>query len=428
MPKNESAKVEIDISGVKHIVSPEGDVKDSTGNVLKTKEEVAELLKGSTKTPEQIEAERVAAEKLAKESKTGELFVEGAIVDLDGVTYTIDKDGNAIDDQKKIVKTKAELKQLYDANAAGTSTSDTNYISEVQKATNLVILKDEKPIEYENTVEGFAGYVKDAHQLGVEIGKKQREEELFNKMPILKQVISHLVLNNGDLSNFNNTVDYTKIKLTDDEQQWENIYVAAKVEQGMDKKEAQDMFKYLKDDKKAKPAAESSLLYLSQTQTARNKQADELLAKQEIQAQQEEEAYWNEVSGIIKNKTIKVKDSVFSIPDVIRVKDKEGRTVVKTLDDFVNYMSAPINVNINGKTFTTTKLEYDRYLDEEAKNSNDEVLDAYRRFTNFDDSQLISKSVKAEQVKNVIKLTNKAQSSTGGTKPSGSTQINLPLK
>ena len=428
-------KVEIEIDGTKHVITPDGDIKDENGTILKTKDEVAELLKKNTKTPEQIEAERLAEEvkrKAAEDAKKNQNqnpdpFVLGAQIEIDGVTYTIDKDGNAIDAQNKVVKTKSELKQLYDANSPSSVTP--NYIEEVQKVTNLVVVKGDKPIEYENTVEGFTGYVQDVHQLGVELGKKKDREELFTQFPVLKQVLSHLILNNGDISNFNNTIDYSTIKINDDEQQWENIYITAKVAQGISKEEAVDMFKYLKEDKKAKAAAESSLAFLVKTQDARNKQAEALLAKQEQDAQLAEEQYWNEVSTIVKSKVLKVKDQVFAIPDVIRVKDKEGRTITKTLDDFVKYMSSPIVVTIDGQQYTTTQVEYDKYLEEQNRKTDDDVLDAYRRFTGFDDSQLIAKNVRQQQTKEILKLTTKITTpGNGNIDGKNGGKIILPMK
>lgn len=426
-------KVEIEIDGTKHVITPDGDIKDEKGTILKTKDEVAELLKKNTKTPEQIEAERLAeevklkAEEDAKKNQNPDPFVLGAQIEIDGVTYTIDKDGNAIDAQNKVVKTKTELKQLYDANSPSNVTP--NYIEEVQKVTNLVVVKGDKPVEYENTVEGFTGYVQDVHQLGVELGKKKDREELFTQFPVLKQVLSHLILNNGDISNFNNTIDYSTIKINDDEQQWENIYITAKVAQGISKEEAVDMFKYLKEDKKAKAAAESSLAFLVKTQDARNKQAEVLLAKQEQDAQLAEEQYWSEVSTIVKSKVLKVKDQVFAIPDVIRVKDKEGRTITRTLDDFVKYMSSPIVVTIDGQQYTTTQVEYDKYLEEQNRKTDDDVLDAYRRFTGFDDSQLIAKNVRQQQTKEILKLTTKiTKSGNGNSDGKNGGKIILPMK
>ena len=426
-------KVEIEIDGTKHVITPDGDIKDEKGTILKTKDEVAELLKKNTKTPEQIEAERLAEEvkrKAAEDANRNpnpDPFVLGAQIEIDGVTYTIDKDGNAIDAQNKVIKTKTELKQLYDANSPSNVTP--NYIEEVQKVTNLVVIKGDKPIEYENTVEGFTGYVQDVHQLGVELGKKKDREELFTQFPVLKQVLSHLILNNGDISNFNNTIDYSTIKINDDEQQWENIYITAKVAQGISKEEAVDMFKYLKEDKKAKAAAESSLAFLVKTQDARNKQAEALLAKQEQDAQLAEEQYWSEVSTIVKSKILKVKDQVFAIPDVIRVKDKEGRTITRTLDDFVKYMSSPIVVTIDGQQYTTTQVEYDKYLEEQNRKTDDDVLDAYRRFTGFDDSQLIAKNVRQQQTKEILKLTTKITTSgNGNSDGKNGGKIILPMK
>ena len=421
-PKQPTPPVELEIDGVKHKVSPTGEILDDAGKVLKTKDEVALLLNPKVKTPEEIEAERLAAEKAKLATTVTTAINEGDEIEIDGITLKIDKDGNAVDKDNKIVKTKTEVETL----VASASSSDpvVDYVQEIQKNTNLVILKDEKPVVYDNTVEGLTGYVKDVHQSGIELGKQQHTDELFSKFPVVKQLITHLVLNNGDISNFNNTVDYSTIKLGEDEQQWETIYVSAKVAQGVPMQEAKDMFKYLKDDKKAKPATEASLQYLVTTQTERNNRAAQILKQQEEDAAKADADYWNNINGIIKSKTVKLKDASYVLPDVVRVKDKEGRTVVKTLDDFVNYMSAPININIDGKLYTVTQYEYDKYLEEESRNEQDEVFDAFRKFTKYDDSQLIANAIKSEKTKQVIKLSTKSTPVT----ITGSQKIVLPIK
>lgn len=422
-------KVEqLEIDGVKHTITSDGTILDKDGKILKTKEEVIELRKPK-QTPEEIEKARLAAETAAKTVKPTDVvvdpFVEGSEVELDGVTYSIDKDGNAIDKDKKIIKTKDELKILL--TALTPPDTEINYVSEIQKATNLVIVKDGKPIDYENTTEGLSGYVKDIHAQGVELGSKKAEEKLYAKFPILKQIVSHLVLNGGNLDNFTNTTDYTKIKIGEDENQWNDIYLTAQMERGIPKDEALKMAKYLKDDKQLKDSAEKALLFLSTTQQQRDAKAAKVLADQDELDKQDQISYWNEVGQIVQSKTIKLEDNEFKLPEVVRVKDKDGRITTKNIDDFVNYLSSPINVIIDNQQFTTTQSEYDEYLEKAKRTTNNDVFDAFRRFTKYDDSQILSTNIKHETTKNIIKLTSKPTTSSASTS-STKLKLKLPIK
>ena len=407
-PKVETAPVvvELELEGIKHKVAEDGSIKDDKGTILKTKDEVAILLKAVE------DKKKLEEEEAKKKTQTTDPFTEGTEVDIDGVVLKIDKTGNAVDKDNKVVKTKDELKKIYEQSQ---SSNEVDYIAELQKTTNLVVTKDGKPIEYENTIEGLTGYTKDVHLLGRELGKEEAKNELFTQFPILKQVISHLVLNNGSLNNFNNRLDYSQVKLTDDETQWESIYLADKISKGISEKEAKDMFKYLKDDKKAKEAAESSLTSLTIAQKKQYDEAEQIIAQQTLQKQQEEIQYANEIASIIKSRTVKVNDQTLQLPEVIRIKDKDGRTITKTLDDFVKYLSEPIPVTIEGKTYLVTEDAYNKWLEEEKRTTNNDVFDAFRRFTKYDDAQLITSTAKSQEAKKVIKLSTKAPNNSSGT-------------
>ena len=412
----------IQIDGVEHQIDATGAILDKDGKIFKTKDEVAELLKVANKTPEQIEAERLAEEARKKQAEQQTIDLkEGVVIELDGVELTIDKNGNAVDKDNKVVKTKEELEKLVASNTQG----DINYIEVIQKQTNLLPYKEDKPVTYENTTEGLAAYVNDVHKLGVETGKVQFEKELFNQFPVVKQFLNHLILNNGDASNFNNVVDYSKITLTDDEQQWETLYVAEKAARGIPAQEAKDLFKYLKDDKKGKEAAQASLKFLNDLQIKQNKEADDLLAEQRKLEQQEQEKYINTVATIIETKTLKVKDTVYKLPDAIRV-NEGGKIVTKTLKDFNDYLSKPIVVKIDGENYTTTQHEYDKFLENNKRTANDDIFEAYRRFTGYDDTQLIANKANQKQAKKVIKLTTRSQNNQSA--PINNGKIVLPIK
>lgn len=417
---------ELEIDGVKHQITNDGTIVDDKGVVLKTKEEVAELLKGVNQNNNQNQNQNNNNQNQNQNQNQNveTTLAEGDEIEIEGNTLTIDKDGNAIDKDKKIVKTKAEV----DALIAEQASTEVDYISEIQKVTNYVIEKDGKPVTYENSVEGLASYVKDVAQQNIAIGEKKATEALFKKFPVLNQVLDHLVLNNGSLDNFSDSVDYTTIKLGEDEKQWESIYVASQIARGIPKEDAEKMFKYLKDDKQGKEAAEKGLTYLSTTQKQRSDEAKRIFEQQMQDEKEKEVAYYNEVSSIIKSRSLKVDNKTYTLPEVIRIKDENGRQITKSLDDFVNYLSSPINVNIEGKIITTTKWLFDQYNAELKRTTNDDVLEAFRLFTGFDTSQLVEAGIKNQNVRRLVIRPNASSSSSSTSKSTTGSKIVLPIQ
>lgn len=417
------------IGNEKFKINDKGEAVDDLGKVIKSKEEIEKLKNpGSPILTEedkrkQLEKETADKELTEKLKKIETTLVEGTEIELDGKKFTVTKDGT-IEQDGKIFKTKEELKTLL---LETQDTSEENYIDTVQKATNLVITDDTgKPIEYENTIEGFTKYVQDLHTNGKNLGAVEYEQELFSKYPVLKDIIEHLTLK-GSLDGFNEQIDYSTISINDDEQQQIDIYTKAKLAQGLSPNEIAEMINYLKADKKLKDAAISSLSYLKDVQE--KDKVNRTLAIEQKRREEEIEAanYWKEIHGIINSKQLDLGDKKFILPEVIKVKDSSGRVVTKTLKDFQDYIEKPLNFNIDGKIYTMTQHDYDDYIENTKRTPHNDLFDAYRRFTSYDDSQLIASNISSSIVKQVIKLKTKA--SSGGSGTSGSTgKIVLPIK
>jgi len=407
------------IGEVTYNVNEQGDALDEGGKVIKTKAEL-EALKNPQKTPEEIAAEAALA---ARRTEIDAQLIEGAEVELDGVKYVLTKDGN-IEKDGKVFKTKAELQTLL---LADDTPEDVDYVSEIQKSTNLVIVgQNNQPISYENTLPGITNYVQDVHRNGQELGARQYEEALFSKFPILKSVIEHLTIN-GSLNNFNESIDYSKVTLGDDEAQQVDIYTKAQLARGVSMAEITDMLKYLKEDKKLKVHAEAALSYLKTSQTeaasARAKQIQENKEREE----EEERNYWNTVDTALTKKELVVGDKKFTLPEIIRVKEADGKIVTKNLKDFKDYITKPRNFTINGKIYEMTQHDYDELLEDTKRTPHHDLFEAFRRFTKYDDSQIISANANSNIVKQVIKLTTKTAG--GGSGTSGKTgKIVLPVK
>lgn len=407
------------IGEVTYNVNEQGDALDEDGKVIKTKAEL-EALKAPQKTPEEIAAEAALA---ARRTEINAQLIEGAEIELDGVKYVLNKDGN-IEKDGKVFKTKADLQTLL---LADNTPEDVDYVNEIQKATNLVILgQNNQPIAYENTLPGFTNYVQDVHRNGQELGARQYEETLFNRFPVLKSVIEHLTLK-GSLDGFAETVDYSKITLTDDEAQQTDIYTKAQLARGVSMSEITDMLKYLKEDKKLKVHAEAALNYLKTSQTEASATRARQIQENKTREDQEAARYWNEVDTALTKKELIVGDKKFTLPEIIRVKEADGKIVTKSLKDFKDYITKPRNFNIEGKIYEMTQHDYDELLEDTKRTPHHDLFEAFRRFSKYDDSQIISANANSKIVKQVIKLTTKTAG--GGSGTSGKTgKIVLPVK
>lgn len=410
-------------------INDKGEAIDDLGKVIKTKEEIEKLKNpGSPILTEKERLKQKVETTTAKEldekiKKAESTLVEGAEIELDGKTFIINKDGN-IEQDGKILKTKQELASLL---LEADTNKEEDYIGVIQKATNLVITDDTGvPIKYDNTVEGLTKYVQDLYENGRTLGATTYEQELFSQFPVLKDAIEHLTLK-GSLDGFKEQIDYNSVNIEDDEQQQIDIYVKAKTAQGMSASEIADMVNYLKTDKKIKDAAITSLSYLREVQKqekiARTTAIEQRRKEEEIDVSN----YWNEIHKVINNKELVLGEKKFKLPEIIKVKDNTGKVVTKTLKDFQEYIEKPINFNINGQIRIMTQHDYDEYIENIERTPHNDLFDAYRRFTNYDDSQLIAANISSNIVKQVIKLKTKA--SNGGSGTSGNTgKLVLPIK
>ena len=406
-------------------VNDKGEAVDDTGKVVKTKDEL-EALKtagasgGSGKSAEELEKEKKLAERT---TQINSQLVEGTELEIDGVNYKLNKDG-AIEKDGKVFKTKDELRTLLLANTE--EPGDIDYVTEIQKITNISpITPDGKPVTYENTLQGLAQREQDVFIEGRKLGGEEFKTKLFEQYPILADVIDHLTIH-GSLKDFNESVDYSKIIIGDDENQQIAIYTKAQLQRGIPQQEITEMVNYLKADKKLKTASESALTYLKAEQTnlvtTRAAEAKRIKDAQDA----EENAYWDTVNKTITYKELIVGDKKFKLPEVIKVKEADGKIVNRSLKDFQDYITKPLNFRIDNKIYTMTQLQYDTLQEDTKRTPHNDIFDAYRKFTKYDDSQLIAAQSNDNTVKNIIKLKTKAGSGGSGTSTSTG-KLKLPI-
>jgi hypothetical protein len=416
----------VTIGDKEYITNDNGDALNDDGTVFKTKDELIASTDDSdddTDTTSKIE------------------------IDEDGViiSYTIDDNGNAVDTDGSIKYTKQQLDEL-EEDQSSDSTIDIEKVIEATKIVNYD--KDGNPIKYENTEEGYQQYTLDTYNRGAQDAVGEYEQSLFGKYPVLTDVINYLAVNNT-LEGFGNVIDYGKVKLEkDNTEQLKSIIYDARSKRGETKAKIDSYVEYIMSgdtsNDKLNSEAGDELKYLQDIQTAASTKLANDNKQAELDAIANNNKYWgisvddkgnkqvlnveNSVYDIITKGKIKVDEETFTIPDKIRVVE-DGKPKLYTKDDFFAYLREPIVVTIDGQRQMTTRDNYKLYLEESKRTTGNDVLDAFKRFVNYDTSQFIKEQVNKDKVEGIkrLKIKKKVSDASGsGTGSSSKAKIVAP--
>jgi hypothetical protein len=410
----EGATIELEAGVFK--VDKDGNGLNDKNEVIKTKAELTELLKQTIVTTDPIDPPLTEA-----------VLIEGTVIDLDGSKFTIDKTGAAVDEHGKVFKTKDELIALIAAQKSGGTEEEVNYIESIQKVTNLIpTTKEGGQIIYENTVEGLTQYATDLHRTGIELGKEEFRQELLEEYPALPEILNHLKVH-GTLKNYNAEPDYSKVTISDtDESQWLSIYITGQLKKGLSEEEARVTANYLKTDGKLKDAAVANLTYLNTAQTKAKAELTEAANARQQAQDAADAAFWKTVDTTLTNRKMVVGGNTYTIPEVIQVKEADGKIVAKSHKEFTKYIKEQRPFVVEGQRVLMTQFEYDSFEKNNKRTVDDEIFDAYRMFTKYDDSQLVQTQIKDQVVKNVLKIVTKAGGKT--TPTDGPIKLKLAVK
>lgn len=321
-------------------------------------------------------------------------------VEVDGVVYKLDTDGNAIDAEGKIVYKKEDLEEPADVQIVG-----------VLKQNIGIVITDEsgKEIEYEDSLEGITKYVKDALKIQEESVAARVEEAIMGTHPELPNILRHLELN-GNLDKYKPSENWSKIVIADDTEdtKLESIVRKAKLDKGDSETEINEYIKYLKEGNKLKDVAKESLKYLSDKEKATIKaEKDTLEARRNAEIEAEKKKV-NYVANVIKQGKLKLGEKEFVIPEIIRIKKEDGTVVNKTRDDFFDYLYKPVSIKLeDGRTVETTMYKYDDYVNENKKTIEHDLLDALKTFAGYNMESFIETQVNKQKTLDLKKLITK---------------------
>ena len=324
----------------------------------------------------------------------------GDSIELDGVTYTVNENGDLVDEKGEVFKAKSEV----EAFLKEYTTEETNEVPEInvtdiQKLVGVDVVDDKgKAISFDNTPEGVAEYVNSVLDLKKAEFAQAGINKLIEDYPVLNDFLNYYIANGNSYEGFGEMKDRSGIQI-DEANEAQQIAIVREAWKEFGKRGNVDKYiSYLKDSGQLLDVAKDDLAALQQADA----EVREENAKAALQAQQEYEAqvaaYWKEVKSCVDKREI----AGYKIPDVI-ILDRGGKQVSATPEDFLNYI---YQVDEQGMS------QYQRELANEAPadRMNDELLKAYLKYTGKSYNSLLEMAVANKEVKKLRLTANKNKS------------------
>ena len=313
-----------------------------------------------------------------QDSSMGEVKLsEGDTINVDGVDYTIDAEGNAIAADGTVFRTATELAELIAQNG-----SEPSVLNQLQTRFGSDF-KDENgnPIVFDDNEEGIAAYVETVVQSRVKEAQTAAINNLFETYPQVEQVINHLKLN-GTLDDFVEIPDRSQITVSKDNEEQQATFIREEWKLSGKKGDVNKFIDYCKNAGILYDTAVESKEAVDSIYESRLAEQKAQVEAKEAAAAAEEKAYWDNVE-----KTISKGELLgYSIPEQIQC-NKDGKKVMLSRKDFLKYVSTPVDSEGN-----TAYMLDEAKVDSDAR-MQDDLLKAFLRFTGGDYASLVGMAV-----------------------------------
>lgn len=318
-----------------------------------------------------------------QDSSMGEVKLsEGDIINVDGVDYTIDAEGNAIAADGTVFRTATELAELIAQNG-----SEPSVLNQLQTRFGSDF-KDENgnPIVFDDNEEGIAAYVETVVQSRVKEAQTAAINNLFETYPQVEQVINYLKLN-GTLDDFVEIPDRSQITVSKDNEEQQATFIREEWKLSGKKGDVNKFIDYCKNAGILYDTAVESKEAVDSIYESRLAEQKAQVEAKEAAAAAEEKAYWDNVE-----KTISKGELLgYSIPEQIQC-NKDGKKVMLSRKDFLKYVSTPVDSEGN-----TAYMLDEAKVDSDAR-MQDDLLKAFLRFTGGDYASLVGMAVNKQKV------------------------------
>ena len=330
------------------------------------------------------------------EARINEQIEEGTTVEVGENVYTADANGNLIDKEGKVFKKASEVNAwLEEMEIEDDSNKDVLSIDSIQKLVGYEVTdENNKPVEFENTSAGVKAYI----DAVIENKRNEHYETaintLYQKYPILNDVLNYYVANGNSLEGFGQMPDRSNITIDQSnvEQQKEIIRTAWK--ETNRKGDVESYINYLDASGILYATAKDELEGLKESDANARKQLEMKAEQAEKENIERIQNYWNGVNDVIKTRQI----AGYQIPENIII-SRNGQKISVTPNDFFNYL---YRVDNEGRS------AYERDLMKQTPESrrDDEILRAYLTFVGGNYSNLVDMAINKQ---NVEKLKLKAK-------------------
>lgn len=346
-----------------------------------------------------------------KTDDTKETTLEvGSKITVGDDEYTVDESGNLIDKNGAIFKQASEVKEWIEGFDKVDETTDEISINTIQDAIGVEITdENDKPIEFDNTPEGIKSYVDAVIESARDEHYQTAINTLYQKYPILEDVLNYYVANGNSLDGFGEMPDRSGIEIDDNnEAQQEQIIRTAWKEQNR-KGDVEGYLAYLKSSGTLLATAKEELVGLQEADEQYRKELADKAAAEEQEQLKNQQKYWTGVKQVIDSRKI----AGYQIPDNIIV-NRNGQKLSVTPNDFFNYI---YRVDKDGYS------AYQRDLAAETPESrrDDEILRAYLKFVGGNYSNLVGMAINKEKIANLkLKAKERNSNTIRITKPTNS--------
>lgn len=329
----------------------------------------------------------------AQHSSTGELAV-GDTLEFEGSTYTVDKDGNLVDDKGSIFKQANEVSDWLKS----MDVDDNNQVdgglnlASIQEALGVTVTdSDGKPVEFTDDADGVKAYVNSVIDLKSNELQTAAINKLYSDNPLLKQFNDYVQLT-GSPRGFGEIPDRSGIQVEKDNEAQQVAIIRMAAQEFGNKSLNENYIKYLRDSGGLYDEARNQLQALAEKDIAVRKEIETRAAAQRQEEAENVANYWKNVSNVINGRMI----AGYKLPESF-TKEVNGQKVVITPNDFYNYLSKASEQDADGNRVTGYQKDLSNLSD--ADYLNRELLDAWLMFTGGTYKDLIDMAVKEDKVR-----------------------------
>lgn len=354
-------------------------------------------------------------------SSTGELAV-GDTLEFDGSTYTVDKDGNLVDDKGSIFKQANEVSDwLKSMDVDDNDQVDGGLnLASIQEALGVTVTdSDGKAVEFTNDANGVKAYVNSVIDLKSNELQTAAINKLYSDNPLLKQFNDYVQLT-GTPRGFGEIPDRSGIQVEKDNEAQQVAIIRMAAQEFGNKSLNENYIKYLRDSGGLYDEARNQLQALAEKDIAVRKEIETRAATKRQEEANNVANYWKNVSNVIDGRMI----AGYKLPESF-TKEVNGQKVVITPNDFYNYLSKANQQDADGNRVTGYQKDLSNLSD--ADYLNRELLDAWLMFTGGTYKDLIDMAVKEDKVRQ-LRVKSKEQRTAKSVKiirkAGGKTDIN----